>query len=270
MDNGGVSMPFTYTLCARPGQTASAAASGLPLGHMAWHVGPGPALLAHSVGMSMRGGVMVLSDAGFSDLPRQPDSAAVSGMARDLTGEMGRRGFGGLACDFEQRRSPALERLVGELAGSLRRKNLSLYVPEHYAHCGDACVLISTAITQGSLAARLRQAVERHGQPGRLFLDVECLALDITLPSPGNTGKRLSREELAALLRERGGQSFFSAELCARYFTYRNADEHHFVIYDDGGTLRQKAQTAARLGLTGGFLLFPEAEPFLAHLTSLP
>ena len=259
---------FTFTLCAMPGETANASAAGLPLGHMAWQIGPGPALLAHSVGLSMRGGVMVLSDAGFSETSQRPDHAAVDAVARELLSEISRRGFTGLVCDFEQRRSPSLEALIAELGPALRRRSQTLYVPERYAQGSDVCVLISTAITQGSLAGRLREAIERYGGPGRLFLDVECLMLDVTLPSPGNTGKRLTRAELNGLLHERGGQSFLSDELCARYFTYRNADQHHFVIFDDGGSLRKKAQTAARMGLTGGFVLFPEAEPYLAHIAS--
>lgn len=257
---------FTYTICAMPGQTARAASTGLPLGHMAWRVGPGPALLAHSVGLSMRDGLMVLSDAGFPET-NQRSGGGTDTFIRDLISEMNRRGFSGLVCDFEQRRSPALEALVSELAPVLRRRGQTLYVPEHYAHCGDSCILISAVITQGSLAGRLREAIDRYGSPGRLFLDVECLMLDITLPSPGNAGRRLNRVELNALLAERGGQSFLSDELCARYFTYRNADEHHFVLFDDGGTLKKKAQTAARLGLTGGFVLYPEVETYLAFLT---
>ncbi|MCL2030809.1 MAG: hypothetical protein FWG93_04625 [Oscillospiraceae bacterium] len=257
---------FTFTLCAMPGQTSGAAAAGLPLGHMAWSVGPGPALASRSVGLSMRGGVMVLSDAGFAETGQRADLAAVGALVREALSEMNRRGFTGLLCDFEQRRSAALETLIGELAPALRRQGRTLYIPERYAHCGEACVLISTAITQGSLAGRLREAAGRYGGPDRLFLDVECLRLDITLPSPGNMGRRLSRAELEDLLRERGGQSFLSEELCARYFTYRKADEHHFVIFDDGSTLQKKAQTAARAGLAGGFVLYPEVEGWLSSL----
>lgn len=256
---------FVFTLCAKPGQTGSAASAGLPLGHMAWHVGPGPSLLSHSVGLSMRGGVMVLSDAGFSETQR-PGSGAFESFVHDIVAEIAQRGFTGLVCDFEQRRLHTLERLVEELAPALRRRGIALYVPERYAHCGEVKVLIPTAITQGTLASRLREAIERYGSPERLALDIECLSLDITLPSPDNTGERLSRAALEALLRERGGQSFHSVELCARYFTYRNADEHHFVIYDDGNTLIKKAQTASRLGITGGFVLYPEAETFLSSL----
>lgn len=257
---------FMFTLCAKPGQTGSAAASGLPLGHMAWRVGAGPSLLSHSVGQSMRGGAMVLSDAGFTETQR-PDIAALEAFTRDIASEISQRGFTGLVCDFEQRRLHTLERLIEDLAPLLRRRNVALYVPERYAHCGGAKVLIPTAVTQGSLAGRLREAMERYGGAERLALDMECIALDITLPSPDNAGRSLSREELNALLRGRGGQSFLSAELCARYFTYRNADEHHFVLYDDGATLLKKAQTASRMGIFDGFVLYPEAEPFLGQLT---
>ena len=43
---------------------------------------------------------------------------------------------------------------------------------------------------------------------------------------------------------------FFSHELCARYFTYMGRDgSAHFVLFDDGETLRRKVEVAHRAGI---------------------
>jgi hypothetical protein len=215
----------------------------------------------------MRGGAMILSDAGYNDERRGEGQAEE--FRRALLLEIAQRSFTALVCDFEQRWSPTLERLVESVAPSLLRRGVTLYVPEAYARCdAETKVLIPTAITQGSLAGRLREATERYGGAARLALDIECAATDLALPSPDNAGKHINRAVLNALLMERGGQSFYSEELCARYFTYREADEHHFVIYDDGGTIQKKAQTALRMGIKHGFVLYPEVESYLAALVN--
>ena len=254
-------MPFTFHLCTQPGQTLSAAKSGLPLAHMAWQVGPGASLLAYSVGLSMRGGTLVLGDKAFDGQDGSADR-----LYHDLLHELENRAFTHLLCDFERPGQSVLERLIAQLGPSLRKRGIALIVPDRYAHCApEAQALVSTAITQGTLAAHLRESSQRCGGRG-LVLDMPVLRLDMTLPAPGGQGKALTQEELDALLRTRGGQSFYSAELCARYFTYRTEDSHHFVLFDDASTLNAKAQTALRLGVTEGYVLYPEAEGYLAQL----
>ena len=53
--------------------------------------------------------------------------------------------------------------------------------------------------------------------------------------------------------------SFFSSELGARYFTYKDEEERtHFVIYDDPGTFRYKMELALQMGIREGFILYPD------------
>ena len=62
--------------------------------------------------------------------------------------------------------------------------------------------------------------------------------------------------------------TFFSQELCARYFTYQEDRKTHFVLFDDAGTIRRKIQIGSTLGLSTGFLLFPEVRDLLPQIFS--
>ena len=63
---------------------------------------------------------------------------------------------------------------------------------------------------------------------------------------------------------------FFSEALCARYFTYRIGSETHFVLFDDAGTLRRKAELAATLGIENAFFMLPEVSDLLDELFPSP
>ena len=60
---------------------------------------------------------------------------------------------------------------------------------------------------------------------------------------------------------------FFSGELCARYFTYMGRDNGaHFVLFDDGDTLRRKVEVARRLGIHTFLAPWAEIGPYAAQL----
>ena len=59
---------------------------------------------------------------------------------------------------------------------------------------------------------------------------------------------------------------FFSQELCARYFTYTRNREIHFVLFDDADTMTQKMNTAAGMGFSTAFLMYPEVRDLLPKL----
>ena len=62
-------------------------------------------------------------------------------------------------------------------------------------------------------------------------------------------------------LQKRMGQTtFFSPELCARYFTYQQEGQLHFILYDDAETMNRKVRIAAELGLSAAFFVWPEVE----------
>jgi hypothetical protein len=168
-------------------------------------------------------------------------------------------GFTGLVCDFEQPVRPLLETFIRECAEEFTVRGLSLYTPERYAHCHTKTrILIPTALTSGSLPARLRQAVTLYG-PGRVALEMERAGRDLLLPGANGAGTVLSGDAISMMLASRGGASFFSGELGARYFTYKDeAGRTHFVVYDDPGTFRYKVELALQLGIREGFMIYPD------------
>ena len=207
---------------------------------------------------------MALDDQGF-------DGRGDPGQLCDeIVRECATRGFQGVLCDFEGR-SPLLERALAELGERLRRRNLRLYVPEACAHCTPhARVLVSSALSGGSLQQRLEEAGRRYGLP-RVTLAIQRAAEDFFLPAPEGSGTRLTREQLQAELERRQPSVFFSHELCARYFTYMSRDSGaHFVLFDDADTIRKKLQVARGLGITGAAAAWAEIDDLAGALGLRP
>ena len=127
----------------------------------------------------------------------------------------------------------------------------------------DARVVVSTALSGGTLRRRLEEVCRRFG-PRRIALDLACVRADFSLPAPYGDGTALTTRQLAALREQR--PVFFSPELCARYFTYGQGGMTHFVLFDDADTLRRKMALAAELGIQTGFLTLPEAAEALPLL----
>lgn len=150
-------------------------------------------------------------------------------------------GYGGVACIFRGMGNPCLRETVKALEGLCKNRGIPLLLPETYGDVGDyGKILISTALSGGSFQGRFRQAVGEYGA-SRVVMDVEPMGMDFLLPAPHGTGKALRYEEIQTLLRTKRGESFFSQELCAKYFTYGNgAHSLHFVLYDDSGTMEEK------------------------------
>ena len=213
--------------------------------HLAYRIGPDGRLLR--AGGNPRGGRMVLSDCGFSGMP---DPAP---LLREILSECRVREFSGVILDFD-RRLPPLEQLAVRLESALRRHGLSLTVPEGYGHCaGESGVIIPAALSGGTLTQRLEDACRQFGRD-RVVLGLEQTAEDFLLPSPTGCGTPLTQEELTALRERIRPSVFFSQELCARYFTYTEQGRGHFVLFDDGDTLRRKADAARAAGISS-FLL---------------
>ena len=211
--------------------------------HQAYRIGRGPHL--YRSGVPAAGGLMAVDDRDF-------DGRGEGGaLCVEILRECGARGFQGAVLDLEGECKPLLERVIRELDDRFFRRGWRLYVPEEYAHCGaNTRIMVSSALSGGSLHSRLEEGVERYGKK-RMTLALERRAADFFLPAPDGQGKELSREELRALMEERQPCVFFSHELCARYFTYMSRESGaHFVLFDDGDTLRKKIQTAQGLGIS--------------------
>ncbi len=219
---------------------------GITAAHQAYRIGRGPHLFRAGGTMPVRGGLMALDAQGFDG--RGNGRALCDEVIRECTA----RNFQGIICDLEGPVQPVIEWVLHELGERFLRRGWRLYIPEQYAHCTpQARVMISSAVSGGSLQGRLEDAKSRYGA-NRVVLAVERIAEDFYLPSVNGSGYTLSRETLERELQERQPSVFFSHELCARYFTYMSRDNGaHFVLFDDGDTIRKKIQTARGLGITG-------------------
>ena len=170
---------------------------------------------------------------------------------QEVVRECAARNFSGIICDFESGRLPPLEETVAQLGKECARRNWALLVPEHYASCSPhAQVMISSALSGGSLDLRLEEAAEHFGRE-KVVLALQRTAEDFFLPSPTGSGRPLTRQQLGQLIQERSPSIFFSRELCARYFTYMSRESGaHFVLFDDPQTLAKKVDVARTLGLS--------------------
>lgn len=233
---------------------------GLTMAHMAYRIGGGPHLFRANLPVPVHGGLMVVDDAGF-------DGRGDPGpFCQEVMRECSARGYSGVICDFE-RPLTLSGRIIGDLAGLLSRQGWPLYVTEQYAPYADAArVLIPSALSGGTLQGRLSEAVERYGA-ARVALSVVRSAEDFFLPSHTGSGSPLTQEELKKRLEERSPSIFFSNELCAHYFTYMTKQNGaHFILFDDGPSIRKKIQIARKLGITQCLLPYPDVADILDEI----
>ena len=223
--------------------------------HQCYRVGQGPHLFRNGGQLPPRGGLMVMDDRGFDG------RGEISVLCDEIVRECAARNFQGVVCDFEQRGQSWQEKCIRQLSERLSRRNWRLYVPEGMGQWTQyGRVMISSALSGGSLQHRLEEAAEKY-TPRRITLALRRVAEDFLLPSPHGRGKGLEREELKDLLEKLQPSVFFSHELCTRYFTYTSREDGtHFVLFDDGDTLRKKLQTARGLGITSAMAAWAEVE----------
>ncbi len=251
-----------FFLTAPQQQYAEAQRCGLPVACMSYRIGKGPRLLRAAMPSLPRGGLMGIT------LDNEEDSDP-GGICNEIFRECSARAFRGILCNFtpDQRLLP--HEIVRQLGANCARYGMSLYVTEPYgAYSDKACVLISSALSGGSLQTRLEESIHKFGT-GHVALLVEPVREDFFLPSPTGQGQRLQSDELTALMEQLDPSTFFSGELCAHYFTYMSKESGaHFVLYDDAGSIHKKIQLAALLGITDVFLPYHEVKADLFRLIS--
>lgn len=249
-----------FFLTTPPDRCREAAACGVPVAHAAYRIGNGGRLYRAELPVNLRGGLMVLASAGFHGTgdPVQ--------LGRDVVRECTARKFDGILCDFDGLPTAFLEKAVAVLGELAAQRGWGLYVTEPYAGAwGGSVVLIPTAISAGSLEARLRERVERYGA-GRVALAMQRTAREFRLPAGTGEGRTLERAELAERVNRFGPAVFFDRNLCAHYFTYMEGGAAHFVLFDDSGSLLRKAELAQTLGIRKLFFAYPEVEDILPRL----
>lgn len=177
------------------------------------------------------------------------------------------RQFKGVVCQFEGASIPLLGKIITELSTLLTGRGCPLYIPEQYApYRGTAKVLLSTAISGGTLKGRLQEGVSNYGADG-VAVALERVAEDFFLPSPTGGGLPLSQQELKERMTERSPSVFFSGELCAHYFTYMSKDNGaHFILFDDATSLQKKIQIANGLGIGDIFISYPQLSDVMKEL----
>lgn len=234
--------------------------------HVAYRLGEDSTLLRQNLLVQTRGGLLSISDR------EAPVISDIEKLCAAVQRECGRRGFNGVLLDFEAPPTQDRQDFAAALGRIFVSSHRALYIPESYApFCRKqeqtaAIPLICTALSGGSFSERLREAAARYGGAGRLALDIQRLRMDFILPSRTGEGQPLSADAFQKLLSERNPSIFFSPDLCARYFTYNQAGETHFVLFDDAGTLQKKLQFGIRMGFSASFFMFPEVQDILPQL----
>ncbi|MBQ1351699.1 MAG: hypothetical protein IIY71_03165 [Oscillospiraceae bacterium] len=236
-----------------------AAAEHLPAipAHPLYRLGQGGHLFRSTAAGGTRRGFMLIDDLAF-DGTGEP---AV--FSREVVQECLARRFSGVVLSFDRPPAPRSLAMVSRLSRSLARRQLPLYLPEAYAPASEtAKILVSSALSGGSLHQRLSDAATRFGI-SRITLAAERVAVDFTLPAPDGAGTSLTPEALFSLRQVHAPSVFFSSELCSHYFTYLNSASHaHFVLFDDGDSMRKKLQLARSLGIREALLFYPDIAPW--------
>lgn len=245
-------------LALTPSELPKCRAVRAPRVHIAYALGEGGRLLRSELPRGVQGGLMGLSDRCAGPL------SGLDALCRALTRECAARRFGGVVADFEGAVRKDRLRLLSLLGALLRQGGRRLYVPERFA-VPEASILIGTAISGGTLRECLSEATARYGAE-RIALDMERLAMDFILPCRSGEGTPLTREELSALRERVGAAVFFSEELCADYFSFRQDGRMHFVLFDTAETLRYKLRLGRERGIETAFFMLPEVEDLLGEL----
>lgn len=261
--------PFMETLkvylCVSPAETSQASGSGFPLCHMAYRIGPGYRLYRSGIGVTVRNGMLLLTDYG---LDRAAEYSEI--LLHDLKRECDLRGYTGIVCDFENGESQMLKRFVHEASGYFSGFGIGLYVPISYAEdAPQAHVLIPTDVSGGSFAEHLTRSLYKY-TPQRAALFYEPMCLDFLMPSQVGKKDRISRADLLALMTRQNAVPYFSRELGAYYFTYRDAEKQsRFVLFDDGRSMMKKLVAARQAGFREAFLLYADARDQVDQLKEL-
>lgn len=246
-----------YAAAAGPDIQAAAA---LPMNcaYLAYSIGPDGGLNRERLPARTRGGLLGLSDHGAPP----PEGLDPRRLEQETAAECARRGYAGVLLDFER---PDYQQLALSLCQSLARQRLACYGPLTLAAAPECRLLIPSSISGGSFQQMLEDYCRRFA-PERLALDVVRVCAQYDMPSLDPDGQTLSVGQFRQILEQQAPTSFFSQQLCAKYFTYRVGNTTRFVLYDDLSSTMRKLSIAARQGFCGAFVLYRDFGPACAQL----
>lgn len=248
-------------LATPPDRFRDAAVFGVPLAHMAYRIGTGPHLFRAKFPVLPRGGLMMIGDDGFDN------RGDVQIFLREVMRECLSQNFTGIILDPSQAPAPLLARIITLLEDLTVRRGWRFYLPEAYADYSKiATIMISSAISGGSLRGRLRDAIARYGAT-RVAVVLKPISEDFYLPASTGSGTPITQEELHRRMDALSPSVFFSHDLCAHYFTYMDRNSGaHFILFDDAGSIRQKISISRKLGIQNFVLVYPEVETMLPEI----
>ncbi len=239
-------------MAATPDQVGNIHMPGAVVAHMTYRVENGPKLYRSVAADQIHGGVLMADNLHLNQI------GSSSFFCRQVVRECRARGAEGFLANWCGRPSPEMARLTTDLARAMENARLSLWVPETYAKCAPAAyVLISSAISGGTLKARITDAKNAYGAE-RVTLCVERVAEDFVMPAPTGSGVALTPEGLNGLMKRIHPSVYYSAELCAHYFTYGDGGKVHFVLFDNQGSIRKKLSMAKQLGVQQAVVMWEE------------
>ena len=220
--------------------------------------------LSHTASLRRRVAMLEPSSSllGVSDLVPLETGGNGEQLCADLIAEVQKLGCLGVFLDFEQN-YPLLREALQCIDAGLSGAGIPLYVPERCAGgLSHAVAVCEAAVSGGSFDQRFRELMIRYGA-GRVAAMLQPVCASFLLPSQDADGTPLTPETLDALRTEYGSQVFFSKELCAKYFTYMDAENQgHFVLFDDKSTMQEKHRRLARWEIPC-FLMARDAELLL-------
>lgn len=244
-------MPHDLVLVCAGADAAEARQTGLPLLHLCLGLRENGRLDRLNLTDRQPGCYLGVADLGLA-------RAVPPAVFDQLLSECAGAGAAGLLADFE-RDTPPVRDFLAALDQAAHEAGLPLFVPVSRADDVEhAFVLADTAVSGGSLSDYFASLCDRYGE--RVAASLSRVSRDFCLPAPDSEGVPLSDTDRDALRERTGAQVFFSRELCARYFTYMDADgAGHFVLFDAPDTLRAKRGQLEELGVSRFFALWPDA-----------
>lgn len=146
-----------------------------------------------------------------------------------------------------------------------RSKGNALFFPDQTT-LPNGQVLVSTAISGGTLLWRMEQMIRHHGRD-KVLPALERTAMDFPLPARDGSGLLLSPSQLERKLAYYDPAVHFSPALCARYFLYRNGEQQvRFVLFDDPFSFRKKLSLLRSLDLPSAVAAYPQVCGWLEEM----
>lgn len=196
---------------------------------------------------------------GVSDLTPLRSRGNAGQLCADLEAEVRALGCPGVFLDLEQNVS-VLQEFLALADERFAACGIPLYVPERCSGgLRHAVVVCEGSVSGGSFDQRFTGLLEQYGG-GRVAAMLQPACTAFCLPSQNAGGTPLTQTELEQLRSRSGAQTYFSKELCAKYFTYMDENaQGHFVLFDDASTMQEKHRRLSAMGIHPCFILAQDA-----------